>query len=103
MLKKARAEAVLAPLTSVIEGTVSDRRLWGSYQGYEVEAWPMRQRPSPDAPNPEGASSQGPLVNIFVVRLVGISGSRFWPNSPTDPNRSGATGRSVNLAFRISG
>jgi hypothetical protein len=86
---KARAEAALGPLVPVVEGTVSDGRLRGSYQGYAVEACLMRQRPSPDVPNAEtgGSMSSGPLVNIFGVKLAGVSGHHSWDchSSPRGP------------------
>jgi hypothetical protein len=88
-MRKSRSEAVLAPLAPVVEGTVSDGRLRGSYQGYAVEAWPMRQRPSPDVANVEtgGTRSSGPLVNVFDIKLAGVAGTHDWDcgSSPRGP------------------
>jgi hypothetical protein len=80
VLKQRGAEAVLAPLAPVIEGTVSDVRVRGKYEGFVVEAWPVRENPIPEMPAWQAGSSTppGPVVNILVVKLGGVSGGHFW-------------------------
>jgi hypothetical protein len=88
VLNKKRTEALLASLAPVIGGRVSDGYLRGSYRGFAVEAQGLTERPSHprfQANNPEGATPEGPRVNIFRIKLAGASGGQFWDcrSSPT--------------------
>jgi hypothetical protein len=93
-MRKARAEALLAPLASTVEGTITDGRLRGIFDAYAVEAWPEKDQPIPD---PYGAYSHtggssvrpGPDVNVLRLKLAGVPGREFWECSsyPTLPSQ----------------
>jgi len=76
----------LARLCPQIEGTVKDGRLVGRYQGYAVEADPVRENPAPEMPSAQGGTRQpGPKVDIFKLKLAGVAGRFPWDcrNEPT--------------------
>lgn len=81
-MRKGRAEALLTPLASSVPGTLSNGRLCGSFQGYGVEAWPDKDQPIPD-PGGTGLSggsarTMGPDMDVFSLKLSGVSGQKFW-------------------------
>jgi hypothetical protein len=70
---------VLESLTQLVDGSVAESRLRGSYEGYGVEAWSTNERPAPDVPAAQGGSrSAGPKVNVFHLELIGVPGRHFW-------------------------
>src|SRR5581483_5226356 len=70
---------MLDALAALVDGTVSDGRLRGSYEGYGVAAWSTNERPAPDVPAAQGGTrSAGPKVNVFHLRLIGVPRRHFW-------------------------
>jgi hypothetical protein len=77
-LKSRRTNALLEPLAPVVEGSVSDRRLNGSYCGYGVEARPHSGYPI-DYLSVQSAGAVEPKpVNMLRVTLVGVAGTQVW-------------------------
>ena len=80
-MRKGRAEALLSPLASSVAGVLSDGCLRGSFRGYGVEAWPDKRQPIPDLGGTGlsgSAPKMGPDVDVFRLKLAGVSGQRFW-------------------------
>ncbi|TMK42614.1 MAG: hypothetical protein E6G56_00755 [Actinobacteria bacterium] len=76
-LKKARTNALLAPLAAVIAGEVTDGQVEGSYQGYAVQACPRRGYPMQLGGGADTAPPP-PDVNSFEVTLAGVAGASVW-------------------------
>src|ERR1700760_1083316 len=77
-LKTRKTNALLEPLAPVVGGSVSDRRLKGSYRGYGVEARPHSGYPIDSlSAQSEGAVEPEP-VNMLQVTLVGVAGTQVW-------------------------
>jgi hypothetical protein len=77
-LKTRKTNALLEPLAPVVDGSVSDRRLKGSYRGYGIEASPQSGYPIDFLESQtEGAVGPEP-VNMLRVTLVGVAGTQVW-------------------------
>lgn len=73
--RKKRKEA-LARLAPVVSGAISkDERLRGTYRGYDVEAWTLKQDPTPTS----RSSDSSPDEVVFLgLQLGGVKGRGPW-------------------------
>ena len=77
MLKKARTNALLAPLAALIAGEVGHGGVAGVYQGYRVEALPRTGSPLQRVPSGAAVRPAG-YVDMLRVTLDGVVGNARW-------------------------
>jgi hypothetical protein len=77
-LRTRRTNALLAPLSSVVDGEASDGRIKGAFRGYAVDARPRRRYPI-ETGSPALYGGTGPaLVDTFQLILHGVRGRTRW-------------------------
>jgi hypothetical protein len=76
-----RREAALARLAPLISGSVSskDKRLRGTYQGHEIEAWMSKHDPTPTSFSSDSSPAEVP---VFHLRVGGVPGREPWACRP---------------------
>jgi hypothetical protein len=77
-LKARKMNTLLAPLSQVIGGQVSDGMLSGSYGGYAVEVQPHSGYPIKYLSSAPYGSVPPEDVNMLRVTLAGVAGSQSW-------------------------
>lgn len=77
-LKTRKMNALLAPLSQVIAGQVSDGVLTGSYRGYAVEVQPHSGYPIKYLSSAAYGDVPPQDVNMLRVTLTGVAGSQSW-------------------------